>query len=128
MSIILAKTNENKWLKISLGSTEKSAILVMRAWRGKLKATPVSNTSKQTLHPIIRDNIMADSTIYTDNNSSYSGAFRQHKVVNHSAQRYINEFSFCLNEENCQADTIDKMKVLVKELARKRLSYKELIK
>ena len=155
--------HESKQLKIGRGSVGKTAILGMRERRGRMKAMPISGTSKQTLHPIIRENVRAGSTIYTDDNSSYTGAYRRHKVVNHSAKeyvngmahtngiesvwavlkrgyngvyhswsikhcrRYINEFSFRLNDGNCQADTMDRLYALVRGFWGKRVTYKELI-
>ena len=51
---------------------------------------PIDNTTKQTLHQIVRDNVRSGSTICTDDNPSYRGAYRRHKVVNHSAKQYVN--------------------------------------
>lgn len=41
--------------------------------------------------------------------------------------RYVNEFTFRLNDENVQIDTMDRMESLCKGMADKRLIYKELI-
>ena len=82
--------HESKQLHSGRGAVGKSAILGMRERGGKLKAMLISDATKQTLHPIIRDNIMAGSTIYTDDHPSYVGAYRRHKVVNHSAKQYVN--------------------------------------
>ena len=125
---------------------------------------PISDTTKPTIHKLVRDNIVSGSTIYTDDSPSYVGSYRRHKAVNHSAKQYVNgmahtngiesvwallkrgltgtyhnvsvkhlaryvdEFSFRLNEGNCQVDTIDRMKALAKGFAGKRLPYKELVK
>ena len=82
--------HESKRLKVGGGSGGKHAILGMRARGGRVKAMPIDDITKQTLHPIIKSNIMAGSTIYTDDNPSYTGAYRRHKVVNHSAKEYVN--------------------------------------
>ena len=82
--------HESKQLRAGRGGTGKSAILGMRERGGKLKAMAISDTTKQTLHPMIRGNIMAGSTIYTDDHPSYKGAYRRHRVVNHSAKQYVN--------------------------------------
>lgn len=85
--------HESKQLKAGCtgrGGVGKSVILGMRERGGKLKAMPISDTTKQTLHPIIRGNVVSGSTIYTDDHSSYQGAYRRHKVVNHSAKEYVN--------------------------------------
>ena len=156
--------HESKRLKAGRGSVGKSAMLGMRERGGKMKAMPISDTTKPTIHKLVRDNIVSGSTIYTDDNPSYVGAYRRHKAVNHSAKQYVNglahtngiesvwavlkrgltgtyhnvsvkhlpryvdEFSFRLNEGNCKVDTIDRMGALAKGFGGKRLPYKELIK
>ena len=130
---------------------------------GKMKAMSISDTTKPTIHKLVRDNIVSGSTIYTDDSPSYVGSYRRHKAVNHSAKQYVNgmahtnriesvwavlkrglagtyhhvsvkhlpryidEFSFRLNEGNCNVDTIDRMEALVKGFDDKRLTYKNLI-
>ena len=42
-------------------------------------------------------------------------------------QRYINEFTFRLNEGNCSVDTIDRINQVLSHSFNKRLTYKELI-
>ena len=82
--------HESKQLKVGRGGVSKQAILGMRERGGRLKARLIGNMAKQTLHPIIRRNIMSGSTLYTDDHQSYQGAYRRHKVVNHSAKQYVN--------------------------------------
>ncbi len=82
--------HERKRLKVGGGAGGKSTILGLLQRGGQLIAMPISDTTKQTLHPIIRDNIMSGSTLYTDDNPSYTGAYRRHQVVNHSAKQYVN--------------------------------------
>lgn len=83
------RIRDYKRLKKGRGSVGKTTVFGMHEHKGKLKAMPVSNTTKQTRHPIIRDNIAA-STIYTDDNPLYTGTHRRHKVVKHSAKQYVN--------------------------------------
>ena len=158
-----ANKHENKKLKAGRGRVGKTAVLGMRERGGKIKAMTIADTKKQTLHPIIWKNTDVRSTLYTDANSSYTGVYRRHQVVNHSAQEYVNymahtngiesawallkrgitgtyhsvsskhlpryvdEFSFRLNEGNCQIDTIERMKSLVRGFRGKRLTYQQLI-
>ena len=158
-----ANKHEKKKLKAGRGGVGKTAVLGMRERGGKIKAMTIPDTKKQTLHPIIWENTRVGSTIYTDDNSSYTGVYRRHQVVNHSAKEYVNymahtngiesawallkrgitgtyhsvsskhlpkyvdEFSFRLNEGNCQIDTIERMKSLVKGFRGKRLTYQQLI-
>ena len=42
--------------------------------------------------------------------------------------RYVNEFTYRLNDGNCEVDTIDRMEALAKDMGGKRLTYKELTK
>lgn len=150
--------------KVGRGAVGKHSILGMRERGGRLKAMPIEDTTKQTLHPIIRGGVVSGSTIYTDDHPSYQGAYRRHKVVNHSAKQYVNgmahtngiesvwallkrgftgtyhnisvkhlpkyvdEFAFRLNEGNCEVDTLERMKALVKGFGGKRLRYHDLIK
>jgi len=58
---------------------------------------------------------------------------RGHKGVYHHfskkhIQRYLDEFSFRLDQGNCEIDTIDRVKSLVQNSNKKRLTYKGLIK
>ena len=85
-----ANKHEVKKRKTGRGAVGKQAVLGMRERQGRLKAMPINETTKQTLHRIIRGSIVAGSTIYTDDNPSYTGAYRRHKAVNHSAKEYVN--------------------------------------
>ena len=42
-------------------------------------------------------------------------------------KRYIDEFTFRLNEGNCQIDTVDRMRALVSGMSDKRIPYRELV-
>ena len=55
----------------------------------------------------------------------YNGTFH-HFSVKH-LQRYVDEFTFRLNEGNCSIDTIDRIKSVCAASAGKRLTYKGLI-
>lgn len=41
-------------------------------------------------------------------------------------QCYLNEFTFRLNEGNCEVDTMDRITALCKKVYGKRISYKDL--
>ena len=51
-----------------------------------------------------------------------------HHISKKHLQKYVDEFAFRLNEGNCEIDTLDRMKSLVRGMGGKRLSYKGLIK
>ena len=55
----------------------------------------------------------------------YNGTFH-HFSVKH-LQRYVDEFTFRLNEGSCEIDTIDRIKSVCAESTGKRLTYKSLI-
>ena len=55
----------------------------------------------------------------------YTGTFH-HFSLKH-LQRYLNEFTFRLNEGNCEVDTIDRMAAICKGINGKRLPYQELV-
>ena len=95
---------------------------------GKPKTIPLSNTTKETLNPIITSDIMSSRTIYTDDNPSYTGAYRQHKVVNHSAMQHVNEFGFRLSDRNYERDAQDRLNSLLSKMTGERITYKEVIR
>ncbi len=55
----------------------------------------------------------------------YHGTF--HHISKKHLNRYVNEFTFRLNDGNVQIDTIDRMKKLCSTSVGKRLTYKELV-
>ena len=65
---------------------------------------------------------MAGSTIYIDDNPSYTGAYRRHK----SSQPLCE--AVWLNEGNCHIDTTDQMTEPTKIFGGKRIYHKELVK
>ena len=55
----------------------------------------------------------------------YNGIY--HNWSRKHCGRYVNEFTFRLNEGNCKIDTIDRMDALGKGIGNKRIPYKVLI-
>ena len=55
----------------------------------------------------------------------YNGTF--HHFSTKHLQRYINEFTFRLNEGNCEVNTIDRMEAFIKGIGGKRIAYRDLI-
>ncbi len=55
----------------------------------------------------------------------YNGIY--HNWSAKHCQRYVDEFTFRLNEGNCSVDTLDRMSALCKGMSGKRLTFKELV-
>lgn len=165
--------HEAKKLHAGRGTVGKTAILGMRERGGRTRAKPVVGTDADVLHPEIRANIEAGSTLHTDEHGGYRGlgARRedgeppefQHETVNHSAGefvrndvstnsiesvwavlkrgvygtfhhvsakhlgRYVDEFTFRLNEGNVKRHTLQRLESFVDGTAGRRLTYKDLI-
>ncbi len=50
-----------------------------------------------------------------------------HQVSVKHLDRYVNEFTFRLNEGNCQVDTVDRMQSLFGAMPGKTITYRELV-
>lgn len=55
----------------------------------------------------------------------YNGVYHQWSVKH--LHRYINEFTFCLNDGNCKRHTLERLDSLILGAIGKRLTYEELI-
>jgi len=84
--------HENKKAKKGRGPVGKQAVVGMRERdTGKVKAKPVSDTTKTTLHGLIHENVEEGSTVYTDEARAYLGLQGyEHESVNHSAKEFVN--------------------------------------
>ena len=51
-----------------------------------------------------------------------------HHMSSKHLHRYVNEFTYRLNDGNCQVDTMDRMEAMAKNMNGTRLTYKELTK
>ena len=154
----------NKKLHQGRGAVGKTPVFGMRERGGHVLACMVESTSASTLQGIIRENVLADSTICSAEHKSYNGLDDDfvHKVVNHSAKqyvdgiahtnsiesvwavlkrgyrgiyhsmskkhmrRYVDEFTFRLNEGACQFATVNRLEALVLGAIGQRLTYRML--
>ena len=74
------------------GAPNKTVVFGMLERDGDVMANVVPNVRKNTLQPIIKENVVKDSTVHTDELKSYSGlpkAGFEHETVNHSAGEYV---------------------------------------
>lgn len=156
--------HESKRLRAGRGAVGKAAVLGMRERAGRVKAMPIANTDKQTLHRAIGDHVAAGSTIYTDEHRGYTGLKRhyRHHAVKHSAKefvngmahtnsiesvwavlkrghdgafhhlstkhlkRYVDEFTFRLNDGNVGRDTQDRLDSLFAKMSGKTMTFESL--
>ena len=74
----------------------------MKERNGNIVAVVVENRHKETILPIIKEAVKADSTIMTDEYSAYKDLSKTHKhlTVNHSAKEYVNAMAHTNGIEN----------------------------
>ena len=74
------------------GAPNKTVVFGMLERGGDVMANVVPNVRKKTLLPIIEENVVAGSTVNTDELKSYSGLSKagfEHETVNHGAGEYV---------------------------------------
>ena len=74
------------------GAPNKTVVFGMLERDGDVMANVVPNVQKKTLQPIIKENVVKDSTVHTDELKSYSGLSKagfDHETVNHGAGQYV---------------------------------------
>ena len=74
------------------GAPNKTVVFGMLERDGDVMANVVPNVRKKTLQPIIKENVVKDSTVHTDELTSYSGLSKAgfgHETVNHGAGQYV---------------------------------------
>ncbi len=74
------------------GAPNKTVVFGMLERDGDVMANVVPNVRKKTLQPIIKENVVKDSTVHTDELKSYSGLSRagfEHETVNHGAGQCV---------------------------------------
>lgn len=96
--------HESKKKKNEQGNTihEQTPVLGMRERDGNVIAIVVPNKNKETLLPLIGANVIADSTVMTDEFMAYRNLspMYQHHAVNHGAKEYINGMAHTNGIEN----------------------------
>jgi len=88
-----ANKHGSKKLKAGRGAVGKTAVVGMRQKGGRTKAQTVVATDAATLHPLIHKNVVAGSTLHTDEHGyqGIGGLFYQHETIRHSAGEYVRD-------------------------------------
>lgn len=81
--------HESKKLKAGRGTVGKVAVLGMRERGGSVKGIVLKDTTAQTVQGILNSTLAKDSILYTDEHKSYQGNQFKHKIVNHSAKKFV---------------------------------------
>ena len=74
------------------GAPNKTVVFGMLERDGDVMANVVPNVRMKTLQPIIEENVVAGSTVHTDELKSYNGLSKagfDHETVNHGAGEYV---------------------------------------
>lgn len=74
------------------GAEGKTVVFGMLERDGEVMTKVVPNVRKNTLQPIVKDNVEKGSTVHTDELKSYSGLNKagfEHKTVNHGAEEFV---------------------------------------
>ena len=85
----------SKKLRAGRGAVGKQAVVGIRERdTGTVKASTVSDTTRETLHSMVSENVETGSTVYSDDHQGYVGLNLIgyiHQSVNHSAKEFVNE-------------------------------------
>ena len=80
----------DKKLKAGRGGVGKSIVIGAKDREtNNMTASVIGNTDKKTLHGFIEKNVSGDSTVYTDDFTSYGGLPFKHEKVNHTKGEYV---------------------------------------
>lgn len=94
----------NKKTKNEEGGTisNKTSVIGLRERGGNVKAIVVPDRTKETLLPIIHENVAPDSILMTDELIAYQALdnYFEHYSVNHSAKEFVNEMAHTNGIEN----------------------------
>jgi transposase-like protein len=77
--------------RITQGFKDKTIVMGMLERGGRVRTMVITDRTKPTLHPIIRDNVESGSTFYTDEMAGYKGLGKDylHQVIDHAVE-YVN--------------------------------------
>ena len=82
--------HESKKLKKGRGAVGKVAVLGAKQRGGRVVARVIDDTSKETVHKTLSEVITKESTLMTDEHSSYNNVpFADHKIVKHAMKEFV---------------------------------------
>lgn len=82
--------HKSKKLNAGRGGVGKVSVMGLKQRDGKVKAMPISDTGKETLHKKINKFVQKGSTVYTDDHRAYNNLLGyDHQSVNHSVGEYV---------------------------------------
>lgn len=90
----------SKKLHAGRGAVGKTAVVGIRDENSQVRATPIADTTANTLRGYIKANVPAGASVVTDEFSSYLGLTQDgytHMTVNHSAGEYVRDFCIHTN-------------------------------
>lgn len=80
----------NKKLRAGRGSVGKTPVAGLRERGGRIVAKSITGTSAAVIHKFVRANVVAGSTLYTDEHAAYLGMPEyKHHSVRHSAKEFV---------------------------------------
>jgi len=156
--------HSNRKLHAGRGTVGKTPVIGMRERGGRTKAYPITGTESENLNREICQNIVAGSTLNTDEHKGYQkiSSVYNHEMINHSAgeyarngvstnsiesvwallkrglhgvyhhaskkhlSRYVNEFTFRLNDGNVTRHTMQRIDSLTQAMVNNHITYREL--
>ncbi|MEO8853163.1 MAG: IS1595 family transposase [Ginsengibacter sp.] len=94
----------NKKTKNEEGATisNKTSVIGLRERNGNMIAKVITDRTKETLIPIIKENVASDSVLMTDELAAYKALdeYFEHYSVNHSAKQFVNGMAHINGVEN----------------------------
>ncbi len=144
--------HEAKRLRAGCGPVVKDAVVGIKERGGKVVAKAVGRTDSATSDPFVEGNVQPGSKVYTDDAAAYKTLPNiinqyEHDTVAHGAGEYvrgevhtngiyygwskkhmwahINEFTFRLNEGNCEIDTTQRLDAVFRGLVGKTITCQE---
>ena len=129
-AVAVDKENKKTVKKLAKGNIEKGSVVFTdeaRAYRSVSKAgfehRKVNHSAKEFVNGMAHTNGI--ESVWALLKRGYTGTYH-HFSLKH-LQRYLNEFTFRLNEGNVDIDTVDRMAAICKASHGKRLPYRELV-